>query len=320
MDKSVIYIATNLVNSKIYIGQTIHYKRRIREHKCYAKTGSKEKSPFHDAIKKYGFENFKFEILEECTPDLLDEREKYWIEHKHSNNKTIGYNITDGGDKGPTYAGVKNKNSILTEDEVLFIRKCYGELKYKNDVYDEFCKKFFNLNKNTFNDVWCGKTYKNVMYEVYTDENRLKHKNQSLSKRPKQILTQTEYVVDIRNRKNKGEILSDVVKLYEGKVGKSTVKDIWYNMVYTEILATEENHYIKNAHKLENISLLKVDKQTGKVIKEYHSLRDAVIDLMGEFKKTYANSIRLCYQHKNGMKSYKGYKWELKENYNGDKN
>lgn len=46
-------------------------------------------------FKKYGFENFSFEILEECKTEELDEEEIYWIKYYDSYNK--GYNLTGGG-------------------------------------------------------------------------------------------------------------------------------------------------------------------------------------------------------------------------------
>ena len=50
----------------------------------------------HQAIRKYGIENFAFEVLEECAEALLNEREIYWI--AKLNSKQNGYNMTDGGD------------------------------------------------------------------------------------------------------------------------------------------------------------------------------------------------------------------------------
>lgn len=66
-----IYKITNTINQKVYIGQSIHPIQRFSEH-CYNDTDSL----IHRAIKKYGKENFQFEIIE---PDIenYNEREKY---------------------------------------------------------------------------------------------------------------------------------------------------------------------------------------------------------------------------------------------------
>lgn len=50
------------------------------------------------AIKKYGKENFDIDIIEECPPELLDEKERYYINYYNSYNK--GYNLTLGGQDG----------------------------------------------------------------------------------------------------------------------------------------------------------------------------------------------------------------------------
>lgn len=85
-----IYKITNKLNNKIYIGQSIHILQRWEEHK-YQECNS----AIHQAIKKYGIDNFTFEIIEECDQSLLDEKEIYWI--KYYNSYKEGYNLTPGG-------------------------------------------------------------------------------------------------------------------------------------------------------------------------------------------------------------------------------
>ena len=87
-----IYKITNLINNKIYIGQSIHIEKRWEDHKYYS---SKQHTAIQSAFKKYGISNFSFEIIEECPKDKLDEREIYWIEFYDSYNN--GYNLTKGG-------------------------------------------------------------------------------------------------------------------------------------------------------------------------------------------------------------------------------
>ena len=66
-----IYKITNKINGKIYIGQSNDIKRRFLEHTY------RDKLPIDIAIKKYGKENFSFEILEECPTEQLNEKETY---------------------------------------------------------------------------------------------------------------------------------------------------------------------------------------------------------------------------------------------------
>ena len=92
-----IYLITNLVNGKQYVGQSIGIAHRWIEHK-----NSKENYPISKAIRKYGKDNFKFEIIENCLPKDLDEKEKYYIK-KYNTITPNGYNITYGGNQGLKY-------------------------------------------------------------------------------------------------------------------------------------------------------------------------------------------------------------------------
>lgn len=80
-------------SGKSYIGQSIDFTRRLVEHKNPKKRSLPK---LYQAIKKYGFENFTIEILETCEPELLNDREIYWINYYDTFNN--GYNATTGGE------------------------------------------------------------------------------------------------------------------------------------------------------------------------------------------------------------------------------
>ena len=85
-----IYKTTNLVNGKIYIGQ----HKSTQFDKLYCGSGSL----FLKALEKYGRDSFTCEMLEACNSfEELNEREKYYISLYDSMNKTLGYNLTEGG-------------------------------------------------------------------------------------------------------------------------------------------------------------------------------------------------------------------------------
>ena len=92
----VIYKATNKVNGKSYIGQTIQslYKRKIK-HISDAILKKETNSKFHNAIRKYGRENFDWEILKKCIIDDIDREEIKFIGKFGTINS--GYNIAMGG-------------------------------------------------------------------------------------------------------------------------------------------------------------------------------------------------------------------------------
>ena len=106
----LIYKATNLINGKVYIGLTTQkFKERQAEHFYESKKTVKTRSytNFHKAIREFGKENFIWEIIFEeqnISIEELNNKEKYFIKLFQSNDKKIGYNMTEGGDGfGPRY-------------------------------------------------------------------------------------------------------------------------------------------------------------------------------------------------------------------------
>lgn len=89
-----IYKITNVINNHCYIGQSIDIKSRLNQH-----LAMRYEATIYRAFKKYGLENFVFEIIELCLKEKLNEREIYWIAKYDSHNN--GYNMTDGGEGGP---------------------------------------------------------------------------------------------------------------------------------------------------------------------------------------------------------------------------
>ena len=112
--KCYIYKITNLLNNKIYIGQTYSkynqntsqiYKRFNKHCKDAEKVGMNVPGAIDKAIYKYGCNNFKVELVEECNSvKEVNIRERYWISKLNSTNRNIGYNLTKGGEGGDTYS------------------------------------------------------------------------------------------------------------------------------------------------------------------------------------------------------------------------
>lgn len=95
MEQGTIYLITNVVNDKKYVGQTRQQLNKrwlahITESRIYSDR------PLYKAINKYGLDNFKIRILEECGVDKLNEREIWWIDFLDSYRN--GYNATTGGE------------------------------------------------------------------------------------------------------------------------------------------------------------------------------------------------------------------------------
>lgn len=88
-----IYRITNLVNGKIYVGQTVDFYNRYHKHKNSVRDNSAGGRAIVAAFRKYGFEKFKFEILESPAIGELTEREQFWIDSLCACKKEIGYNL-----------------------------------------------------------------------------------------------------------------------------------------------------------------------------------------------------------------------------------
>lgn len=89
----IVYLATNKVNGKQYVGQTIRpLLERWKDH-CRVV----DNNYFHNAIRKYGAENFSLEIIDQAeTLEELDRKEMYWIEELGTLYPN-GYNLKEGG-------------------------------------------------------------------------------------------------------------------------------------------------------------------------------------------------------------------------------
>jgi group I intron endonuclease len=102
-----IYLITNPFNGKVYVGKTIHYKKRMSRHKY---SGKNPKHYFSNAIRKYGWENFTKEILiDEVPEEDLDNLEINYIAFYDSSNREKGYNGTKGGEGASGYKYTKEQ-------------------------------------------------------------------------------------------------------------------------------------------------------------------------------------------------------------------
>lgn len=99
-----IYMIKNVVNKKVYIGQTKNYKKRWLTHINNAKNHSGGCWKLYNAINKYGLCMFDFEVISEVfgstekeLKDKLNRLEIYFINYYKSTE--WGYNLTIGGNQ-----------------------------------------------------------------------------------------------------------------------------------------------------------------------------------------------------------------------------
>jgi len=210
----VVYCFTNQINNKKYIGQTYWEKQRFNCHKqCYGD------SVFHSAIKKYGFENFKYEIL--FRSDDVEELNNKEIEYIKTFNTLVpnGYNIDPGGrnNKHPKITEdskilMSQAKAKLTREEVEFLRQEYLNGGHPVELYNKyFSDKVSSVQ--AFLNIWCGKRYAYIMPEVF--ELRA-NKHTKLNK---------EKAHEIKELLNKKELTyREIAILYN--VSRSTIVDI----------------------------------------------------------------------------------------------
>jgi group I intron endonuclease len=143
-----IYLITNTITNKKYIGQTREsLAKRWRGHLRCAKSGIK--TPFYDAIRLYGDLVFKTDVLEQCTVELLNEREVFWIKRLNTCVPN-GYNLLSGGNINdfPREVVVRRtesirkfwKNNLEAKKKASFCRK-NGWDSYSEQKSEEVCNK-----------------------------------------------------------------------------------------------------------------------------------------------------------------------------------
>lgn len=187
-----IYKITNKINNNCYIGLSVDIKRRWESHKVrYKDKENKEYDKvLYKAFRKYGIENFKFEVLEECPFEKLKEREIFWIQYYDSYHN--GYNATPGGDLCDI-KGEKHPNHKITENDVRYIRELWASKTLSTrEMYYEYSNR---IGKSGFKKIYTWQTWKNILPELNTKENREWHKNNgasysnALDKNPNAVLS-----------------------------------------------------------------------------------------------------------------------------------
>lgn len=152
--KKAIYVIENKINNKFYIGQSNNPIHRWKQHKWRAENGEdKGKSAIHDAIRKYGIENFKFTILGWFTN--YNEKEKEYIKIYNSLSPN-GYNLTEGGEEPHHFYGEEHHNSVYKND---LINNIIDDLLSRQLSQAEICRKY-SVNQQLLTSINRGVTHR----------------------------------------------------------------------------------------------------------------------------------------------------------------
>lgn len=154
----IIYKITNMINGNVYIGQTVRtLKSRIAGHKSKFLSGVD--THLYRAMRKYGWDNFEFNIVDTAsTKEELDYLESYYIRKYDSIRH--GYNMLPGAEFNPMNdPESKDKHDLkMRSDDVR--SKISSTLKStisKNGGFSELHKKHLSENKKAFYQTPRGK-------------------------------------------------------------------------------------------------------------------------------------------------------------------
>lgn len=184
---NVIYMFQNKFNNKKYIGQTSKtLSDRVAMHIWQSKNQS---SYFHNALFKYGIENFDIQVIDICSnKQQLNEKEKYWINHFSSNNKELGYNLTSGG-TSYTHVPVFKKDSIETKQKKAeSAKKKWQDPEYRKR-YKQSRKEYIKVAQLDLNGTL------RTVYPSMTDAEKFLFGKKNGRLRTKLIINQMDYYI-----------------------------------------------------------------------------------------------------------------------------
>lgn len=161
-----IYKITNLINGHSYIGQSVNIEQRWKNHRVASNNPNDRgyEYPLYRAMRKYGQDSFSFEVLEECSQEILNEREVWWIEKL----KPV-YNQTAGGKQTITWK--KLTPSQVQQIQTILINDKEGQISHIKLANQ------YNVHPSTIQGINAGRSWFNekltypLHYSKFTPNN-----------------------------------------------------------------------------------------------------------------------------------------------------
>lgn len=222
-----IYKFTNKITNESYIGQSINLESRYKTHKKQHnnKNHPSYNTKFYIALRKYGFDNFTYEILEQnnnLTREKLNDLEKYYI--KKYDTYRNGYNMNQGGNytSGP---------KELSEKQVEKIKKAI----FNSDILLTTLAEEYKVSVSTISMINSGTIWKHIgNYKFYPlrVQDRVKISQGSNNGRAK---VSDEIVMKIRNDYVKMSLSDICLKYAYLDLSFSEMKKIVYGVRFTHL-------------------------------------------------------------------------------------
>jgi group I intron endonuclease len=212
--KMIIYKATNLVNSKVYIGLTTETLEQRKSRHLRDAFNQDSNLVFHMALRKYGKDNFQWEIIDDVATNEseLKEKEIYYISlyksYIHA-DKSNGYNMTMGGEG--TFGYSHSEETRLKMSEAKKGRIITEESRLKMSIARKG-RKITDKTKKKMSDSSKGK--------IHTDDTkkklsniRIKNESSKGSNNPKSKLNERD-VVEIKQLLKSGIRQKEIANAY----------------------------------------------------------------------------------------------------------
>jgi group I intron endonuclease len=225
----IIYKATNLINGKVYIGQTtvsLQERRQCHYRKAFYKDRP-WRGHFHHAIKKYGWDSFSWEIIDKAkNKKELNKLEKYWIRFYFSFYREHGYNLTTGGDSYEMSPETRRKISEAQKGRIIpqsRIEQLKKEMRGSGNHF--YGKKHTEETKRKISENRKGKGLgQTELQKVKCPHRGSRNGNSKLTERD---------VRNIRIMFRDGARYADILRLYN--ISRPTVKQIKFNKTWRHV-------------------------------------------------------------------------------------
>ena len=148
-----IYKYTNKITNEVYIGQARNLKSRYKQHERNYINNNKHNKEYnsllHQKMREYGYDNFDYEIITECSIDDLNKLEIYYINY-YDSIFPKGYNVAAGGSNGGHPNALNNINEVY---EIIDLLK-------SSTLSNTEIGEIYHISDQAVSDINCGRVWK----------------------------------------------------------------------------------------------------------------------------------------------------------------